>query len=89
MSLLPSAILIFILKNNQRMNEPPFFLFGIKKINFKIIFFFFCKVRGFAAQASTKSKASAEIESSTLQNNVVVASVDSHSPIARVSICFR
>lgn len=48
-------------------------------------------VRSYSAQASPKvaSKKSSEIETTTLPNKVVVASVESNSPISRVSVLFR
>lgn len=57
---------------------------------------FFCHVlyfqaRGYAAQASAKvaSKKNLEVETTTLPNKLVVASVESNSPISRVSVLFR
>lgn len=48
------------------------------------------QTRGFSAQASPKvASAKADIETTTLQNKVVVASVENQSPITRVSIVFR
>lgn len=56
----------------------------------------FCHVlyfqaRGYAAQAGAKtaSKKNFEIETTTLPNKLVVASVDYNSPISRVSVLFR
>ncbi|KAJ6644353.1 Cytochrome b-c1 complex subunit 2, mitochondrial [Pseudolycoriella hygida] len=48
-------------------------------------------VRGYAAQAGAKiaSKKNLEVETTTLPNKLVVASVESNSPISRISILFR
>jgi ubiquinol-cytochrome c reductase core subunit 2 len=47
--------------------------------------------RGYAAQAGAKiaSKKNYEVETTTLPNKLVVASVESNSPISRVSVLFR
>jgi len=47
--------------------------------------------RGYAAQAGAKiaSKKNLEVETTTLPNKLVVASVESNSPISRVSVLFR
>lgn len=49
------------------------------------------QARGYAAQAGVKvaSRKNLEIETTTLPNKLVVASVESNSAISRVSILFR
>ncbi len=49
------------------------------------------QARGYAAQAGAKiaSKKNLEVETTTLPSKLVVASVESNSPISRVSVLFR
>lgn len=59
-----------------------------KTINLRCLRF---QARGYAAQAGAKiaSKKNHEVETTTLPNKLIVASVESNSPISRVSVLFR